>query len=390
MTDASHDTTAHRRSPLRVALVADLLSEGWPSMDLVADRLYARLRDEHASSLSVEMLRPDLPQRDGLQRYVTRYWSYSRWLRQHAGAFDIFHVVDHSYAHLVHVLPADRTVVTCHDTDAFMPLVDSAVIKTKLPKVITRRILSGMRKAAWISCGSSATRDEVERYGFADRNKLSVAYYGVEASISPVADAESDQVITNIIGPPDSSTVDLLHVGSCIPRKRIDLLLRIFKAVRDVEPRARLLKGGGRLTPNQQALARELGVDAHIVQMPFLETRVLAALYRRADVVLVPSEREGFGLPVVEALAAGASVVASDLPVLREIGGAVVQYAALGNVSQWVDAVSQVLRSRVSGDAMHRRDARVRHAARFSWSAFAAHHADIYHQLATSAARAVS
>ena len=295
MTGGFTGTAVRSGAPLRVAVVADLLSEGWPSMDLVADRLFARLRDEHGSSIQAQMLRPELPQRDGLQRYVTRYWRYAQWLRQHASAFDIFHIVDHSYAHLVHVLPAERTVVTCHDTDAFMPLVDQAVIKTRLPNVVTRRILSGMRKAAWITCGSAATRDEVARYGFADASKLSVAYYGVEGSISSSPDAAADLTIAEAIGAPQPDIIDLLHVGSCIPRKRIDLLLRIFRAVRDVEPRARLLKAGGRLTPEQQALARELGVETHILQLPFLDTPVLAALYRRAAAVLLPSEREGFG-----------------------------------------------------------------------------------------------
>ncbi len=386
MTGGFTGTAVRSGAPLRVAVVADLLSEGWPSMDLVADRLFARLRDEHGSSIHAQMLRPELPQRDGLQRYVTRYWRYAQWLRQHASAFDIFHIVDHSYAHLVHVLPAERTVVTCHDTDAFMPLVDQAVIKTRLPNVVTRRILSGMRKAAWITCGSAATRDEVARYGFADASKLSVAYYGVEGSISSSPDAAADLTITEAIGAPQPDIIDLLHVGSCIPRKRIDLLLRIFRAVRDVEPRARLLKAGGRLTPEQQALARELGVETHILQLPFLDTPVLAALYRRAAAVLLPSEREGFGLPVVEALATGAPVVASDLPVFREIGGDVVRYAPIGRVPQWVEHIAETLRERLDSTAsQQRRTAAVRHASAFSWSAFARAHADRYQHVATAA-----
>ena len=51
-------------------------------------------------------------------RLTGRLWDYPRWLRPKRGDFDVFHIVDHSYAHLVRVLPADRTVVTCHDLDA--------------------------------------------------------------------------------------------------------------------------------------------------------------------------------------------------------------------------------------------------------------------------------
>ena len=64
-----------------------------------------------------------------------------------------------------------------------------------------------------------------------------------------------------------------------------------------------------------------LGLGHNIRVLPFVDRPVLAALYRRASLVLLPSEREGFGLPLVEAMACGISVVASDLPVLREVGG---------------------------------------------------------------------
>lgn len=382
MSDGSNGPVAPM-APVRVAIVGDLLSEHWPSMDLVADRLLDHLHNEHGAVFQSEMLRPDLPQRDGLHRYFIRYWAYARWLRQHRDRFDVFHVVDHSYAHLVHVLPAERTVVTCHDIDAFMPLVGRSVIKTRLPKAVARWILSGLRKARAITCVSAATRDELRGYNLVDEAKVRVVHNGVDPWFSADADPEADEAIAERIGASDRGTIDLLHVGSCLPRKRIDVLLRVFKAVRDIEPRVRLLKAGGRLTASQQALADQLGVDAHIVQLPFLDTRSLAALYRRAAVVLTTSEREGFGLPVVEALAAGAPVVATDLPVFHEVGGSVVRYAPLAACVEWVDQIVNVLRLRADphGTAQWR-TAALRHAAQYSWSAFTTAHADTYLQIA--------
>ena len=66
--------------------------------------------------------------------------------------------------------------------------------------------------------------------------------------------------------------------------------------------------------------------------MPLLDRDELADLYRRAALVLLPSDREGFGLPVVEAMACGTPVVASDIPALREIGGDAAAYCAPGDV----------------------------------------------------------
>ena len=86
-------------------------------------------------------------------------------------------------------------------------------------------------------------------------------------------------------------------------------------------PDVRLVRVGGPFTAAQDARIDALGLRRHIRVLPFVERPVLAALYRRAALVLLPSEREGFGLPVVEALACGTPIVASDLPVLREVGG---------------------------------------------------------------------
>ena len=70
-------------------------------------------------------------------------------------------------------------------------------------------------------------------------------------------------------------------------RKRLDILLQVFNAVRRQLPNARLLRVGGRFTPAQQQLARDLGVENAIVEAPPLSRDVLAAAYRRADLLLL-------------------------------------------------------------------------------------------------------
>ena len=189
----------------------------------------------------------------------------------------------------------------------------------------------------------------------------------------------------------DLDVPELLHVGSCIPRKRIDLLLRIVASVVEINPRVRLVKAGGSLTAEQQELARSLGVDAHIVQVPFLETGTLAALYRRASVALVTSEREGFGLPVVEALASGTPVIATDIPVLREVGGGAASYAPLGDIAAWQLAVLTTLRNEGSESArVETRRAGIEQARRFTWDGFADSMAAIYMRVAAPRPRPVS
>ena len=106
------------------------------------------------------------------------------------------------------------------------------------------------------------------------------------------------------------------------------------------------IRVGGPFTAEQRALVRDLGLEPFIVVLPFLDRATLAAVYRRSALVLLPSEREGFGLPVLEALACGTPVVASDIDALREVGGDAVQYCPPEDVEAWTTTVARALTER--------------------------------------------
>jgi glycosyltransferase involved in cell wall biosynthesis len=382
---------------LRVAIIADYAEEEWPSMDLVADMLVEHLRREHRDEIDAELVRPRMPRRltrlpaalagrkaSGIDRALARQWDYPRALRQVAGRFDVYHVVDHTYAHLVHGLPASQCVVTCHDVDAFRSILQPKDEHRSPPfRWMSRRILDGLVKAAHVPCDSEATRDALIRLASIPREKLSVIPNGADTAGWPESDAMADLEAARLLGPRKS--VDLLHVGSTIPRKRIDVLLETFAAVRTVRPGTRLIRVGGPFTAEQRVQARELGVLDAIVVLPFVDRATLAAVYRRAALTLLPSEREGFGLPLVESLAGGTPMIATDIPVLREIGGTAVTYAPLGDIPQWRDAVLNLLAEREQGPERWRRRkiAGVARAAEFSWSHYAARIVEIYGAIAS-------
>jgi glycosyltransferase involved in cell wall biosynthesis len=165
-----------------------------------------------------------------------------------------------------------------------------------------------------------------------------------------------------------------MHVGSTIPRKRIDILLRILAAFAERNPRVRLIRVGGPLTGDQRRRAEDLGVMDRVLTMPFVDRNQLAALYRRAAMVIQPSEAEGFGLPVIEAMACGTVVLASDIPVFREVAGEAAIYCPLEDIPGWVGAASMLLAERESDpSAWQLRKKRCEaQAGRYSWSATAA------------------
>ena len=130
-------------------------------MDLVADMLFDRLQREHAATIAPSLIRPTLRRRaarlpsarrgrrgcEALDRVANRLWDYPRLVTGPCRRFDLFHIVDHSYAQLVHRLPAGRTLVTCHDLDTFRSVLDPALEpRSALFRAMTRHILDGLQE----------------------------------------------------------------------------------------------------------------------------------------------------------------------------------------------------------------------------------------------------
>lgn len=382
----------------RVAVVCDMREEGWRSMDLVADALLKGLREDHAGRFEAERVRPPMRRRftrrdessQGMlfnaDRLVNRFWDYARVARRAKDDYDLFHVVDHSYSQLLHHLPPERTIVTCHDLDTFRSILEPERERRSAPfRMMTRRVLEGFRKAARVACDSGATRDEILFHKLLPPERLVVIPNGVSEIFSTRADAEADAEAARLLGRAEEDAPELLHVGSSIARKRIDVLLKVFASVRREHPRARLVRVGGSLNSTQTRLAEELNVRDAIRVLPYLDERVLAAVYRRAALVLQPSEREGFGLPLIEALACGTPVVASDITVLREVGGeeGAAVYRPVGDVQGWTEAVALMLRERAASSvrwAMMREAAHAR-ASLFTWRAYVEKVAELYEEV---------
>ena len=370
-------------SRLRVAIVADYLEEGWPSMDLIAEMLLDRLQREHSGTVDATLIRPSFIRRaarvpglrlnakaHGLDRLANRMHDYPRELSKVRDRFDVFHLVDHSYSQLVHELPPERTLVTCHDLDTFRCLSDDGTeARSGMFRAMTRRILGGLQKAGHVACDTQATRDAlVSKLGIPEV-KTSVVHNGPHPSCSPEPQAAADFDAARLLGS-RGAFVELLHVGSAIPRKRLDFLLTVFADVRACHANVRLTRAGGSFTAEQSSLARRLNVLDAVVVLPRLDRETLAAVYRRSTLLLMTSEREGFGLPVLEALASGTPVVCSDIPALREVAGFAATYCQLDNDDEWRDSILRLIEERRSQPAQWnlRREAGLRRAGAFSWS----------------------
>jgi alpha-1,3-rhamnosyl/mannosyltransferase len=161
----------------------------------------------------------------------------------------------------------------------------------------------------------------------------------------------------------------VLHVGTIEPRKNVGALLaawRILLARRTPPPPPLVLCGGwgwGAETMRGEIAAAER--EGWAFHLGYVGPAALAALYAKAELVVFPSFYEGFGLPALEAMRAGAPLVASDLQVLREVAGDAARFAPPDRPDLWAERIAEILAS--PGLRAERAAKGRERAAQFDW-----------------------
>jgi glycosyltransferase involved in cell wall biosynthesis len=257
---------------------------------------------------------------------VRMAWSLPRLLRR----------LRPELAHFQHALPLGyrgRAVVTLHDLHferdpAVMGRLDRLTFRLVVPR-------SARRADRVLAVSERTKRDAIELYRL-PAERIAVTPHGVDPAFAP-----GD-------GPRGGY---LLFVGAIQARK--DPLAAVEAAAAAGLP---LIAAGPEKEPALAAELRARGADVR----GFVAKAELAELYRGAEALLLPSRYEGFGLPVLEAMASGAPVVCSDEPALREVAGDAAVYAADGDLA---GAVRRALeeRDRLVAAGLAR-------AAAFSWA----------------------
>lgn len=356
----------------RLGIFCDAEGENWPSMDLAAEMLVHGLQATPRAAFEVTAFRPrvpflwrrlkESPFTWNLDRALARYFRYPRLVRARRQDFDVFHIVDHSYAHLARSLPGAQTGIYCHDLDAFRALINlESTAKAALHRRLAHHLLSGLRRAGVVFVNTESLRSELIRLQWQPADRVVCAPLGVAPEFTPARDV---QVLPLALGGLRGRRY-ILHVGSAIGRKRLDVLFEVFARLRTRFPDVYLVQQGAALSEPLREQIRRLGIAPRLVQLPTLTRSELAELYRSASLVLLPSEREGFGLPVIESLACGTAVLASDLDTLREAGGRAVRYCPVGDIEAWSEAAIQALDQ---PDTLPPKASRIAQASNFTWA----------------------
>jgi glycosyltransferase involved in cell wall biosynthesis len=278
-------------------------------------------------------------------------WARTEWppVELLAGRCDVFHATNF----VLPPLRRARGVVTVHDL-AFLHLPETVSTASGRYRELVPRSL---RRAAVVVTPSQAVAEQV-RDAYRPDVPVLVVPHGVDPGWSDAVPA--DAALRARLGLPRDY---LAFVGKLEPRKDVRTLLAAHRLLGPDAPPLVLVGPPG--------WGAEVDV-AGCVTTGFLDDAALRPLVAGAAALVLPSRDEGFGLPVLEALAAGTPVVASDLPVLREVGGPVTAYAAVGEPESFAQALRDVLSA--PGDPTARRA----HAAGFTWARSAAGHRAAY------------
>ncbi|MCB0114904.1 MAG: glycosyltransferase family 4 protein [Caldilineaceae bacterium] len=226
---------------------------------------------------------------------------------------------------------------------------------------------------AVIAVSEQTKRDLMELYG-TPAAKIQVIYQGIDERFAPIGPprvAEAKQKL-GIQRP------YLLMVGTLEPRKNHAAALRTLARLKAKDyPHCLVIVGGkGWLFDPIQAQVGEMGLNDDVIFAGHVEDDDLPALYSGADCLLMPSLYEGFGFPVIEAMACGAPVVSSNRSSLPEVAG---DAALLVNPEDDAELTAAVMRVLDDGAlAGHLRQAGRTQAARFDWTRCAAAVAQVY------------
>jgi glycosyltransferase involved in cell wall biosynthesis len=265
------------------------------------------------------------------------------------------------------------SIVTIHDTTLWM-----------FPRYHPRRRLlamrpfipPGLRHAKAIIAVSAATKRDVVRTLHVPEAKVHVIYEAAAPQFRPLARAGAVEAVRHKYGLPESF---ILYVGTIEPRKNLVRLFQAFELIRRQGCRSSVLAlVGNRGWSDATILAsiERLGLNGAVRVLGHAPTEDVVALYNLADVVVLPSLYEGFGLPVIEAMACGTPVVTSPNGSLAEIAGAAAEFVDPTQVESIAAGLRAVLSDRDRWAALH--TAGLQRAAQFSWEATAEQTRQVY------------
>jgi glycosyltransferase involved in cell wall biosynthesis len=243
-----------------------------------------------------------------------------------------------------------RKVVTIHDLSVFS---HAKCFPRGFAAYMRFVIKNSVRSADAVVCDSETTRDTLSRLTALGGTRAEVVYPFANPIFCPATD-KPVQVPSGVRSP------YVLAVGAGNPRKNTDFLVNAFQRLR----RERSLPHSLVLVQDAAWPSNQSSSDEQIVRLPWQSEDDLRSLYREAELLVIPSLDEGFGLPMIEAMACGCPVVAARAGALPEVAGDAARYFDPSNESEAAGVIAEVLESDQLAENL--RQAGLKRAAEFT------------------------
>jgi glycosyltransferase involved in cell wall biosynthesis len=291
-------------------------------------------------------------------------------------AADVIHMPYYSMP----LRPGRPTVVTVHDVTFFTEPEHHGPVTTPFFKSAIR---TAIRRAARLVVPSNATRDELVDVLGVDAARIDVAHHGVDHLLFHRPSEAETVAVDARLGLRGSPYV--AYLGSLAARKNVAALVAGWAAAVSelTSPPALVLAGGGGWSDEVDAAIALVPPHLRVIRPGYLSFRDLPGFFGGAQVVAFPSRGEGFGLPVLEAMASGAAVLTTMRASLPEVGGDAVAYTepdAASIEAALRELLADPARRSAIGSAGYAR------SQEFTWAASASAHLASYKRAADDGA----
>jgi glycosyltransferase involved in cell wall biosynthesis len=232
------------------------------------------------------------------------------------------------------------------------------------------------RKAAHVITVSQYSKNEIMDVLGIPASRITVIHCGVGENFRESAGHEQTQDTLKRLG---LNRPYFLYVGNLKPHKNVKTLLQAFAYLRHEKrvPHSLLVVGSD--VPRRRLILKECArlriVDA-VIFAPFLPAAELPSIYARADLLVLPSTMEGFGLPVIEAMACGTPVICSAASSLPEVAGDAAIFFDPHSSEQLACQIEHLLRSGSLRTLLRQKG--LERAKRFTWREAARKHLEVY------------
>ena len=276
--------------------------------------------------------------------FLSDDWLHRLWHRARlpipieviTGRVDVFHEPDFV---LPPTLPGARTVLTVHDL-TFIRDPESAF--PRLRRYLNRVVPRSVARALHVLADSIATKNDVVELFGTQPDKITVLYGGVDAHFAPVQEPDRLAAVRARYGIGQGPFI--LGIGTIQPRKNYRRLIQAFADLKSSASSLQLVIAGGKGWMYDQIFAevKRLGLEGHVIFPGFVDDEDLPALYSAAEMLAYPSIYEGFGLPILEAMACGTPVVTSRTSSLPELAGDAALLVEPADVADIADAMRRL------------------------------------------------